>query len=955
MIVILRAVPPRRSFAVLLFLGFVGSVGADVVPWPHELSDLAPNPAIVWGRLDNGFRYAIRANGEPKDGTSLRLLVLAGSLAEAAEQRGYAHFVEHMAFNGTRLFKRETLRGVLQRHGMAFGADVNATTMFDRTVYRLELPVSGPEQLQEGLTVMREFADGVSFEPTDVERERGVIFQENRMRDTASTRSGAAFNRFALPHSRLADRNPGGTEESIRDATAEGLREFYTTWYRADNLVLVAAGDFDPAVLARQIEETFKTMSTPATPRPRMELGRINALASPPVGMHHENGGGAPTCMLFAISPVPPVESRASRGEGLLRTLAFAAFNLRLGEVARRHEKRFFSVQAECPTTLSLMRQPTLIVAARAGEWRPAIATGEQELRRAREHGFTAAEIAEARKGFLADIATYERDAALRPSRAWAGLLTDALAENRVPTAPRDFSALSHEIANGATPESCLRAFRDAWGATPPRLFVHGHIAGRRPVESFTAAYAASARKAVAAPSAGAKAGAATDEFAYTEFGPPGIIVKRDYDEARELHRVEFANGVRLNLKATSVQPNLVLYQARFGYGGASEPRDQPGLRYTADAFVTLGLERHDIREIRRLMTGEDVTLGLEVLEDAFRFAGNSDSAGGERLFQLLTAYFLHPGWRKDAWRGVVDAVLAGYAERDNTPGALLELDRIAFLASQDSRYRRPPQKAVRARSVNQLRAWLGPQLKSAPLEVGVVGDFEVEEMIALAGRTIGCLPPRQPWPKPPAVNFVARVDPPRPVEVSPASRHGAVQVTWAAPAEHDLFTACTLELLAEVLRDRLFARIREEMGATYSLGCWVARSDFQPEAGHMTAALTCGPTDAKRVGELVRQIADELAGEGVTVDELERARQPKLQAVPTLLGNNAGWIGPVSVAQSQPDALEGMFQRADNLARITTADVNALAAKILLSARASVFTTIPKTEARPTEAKTSR
>jgi zinc protease len=286
--------------------------------------------------------------------------------------------------------------------------------------------------------------------------------------------------------------------------------------------------------------------------------------------------------------------------------------------------------------------------------------------------------------------------------------------------------------------------------------------------------------------------------------------------------------------------------------------------------------------------------------------------------------------------------VVRAFADMDNNALLALNGERISRLVNQDGRFQRAPIKKIQSYSLDQLRAWLEPQLKSAPLELGAVGDFDVEEMIELARRTIGCLPRRNPWPAPPALKFIDHLSETVELPVASTNRHGAIQVSWALPAEHDHRTERKGELLAAVLGNRLETRIRHDMSATYSPRCNVTRSEFQPESGYLIASLTCGPSDSKRIGEIVEKIADELARTGVTKEELERARQPKLQSVPTLLRQNTTWISLVNVAQSQPEKLELARTRASDLESITVEDLNRLASKILLTSRASLFISTP-------------
>ena len=257
---------------------------AGAVPWPHERGDLAPDPAITWGRLPNGVRYAVRSNAEPRGRISLCLMVETGSRLERDDQQGYAHFIEHMAFRGTRPFPAGTLVKTLQRHGMAFGAEVSAFTSLTNTYYNLNLAGNTPENLAEGLQVLRGFADGIIFDPEDLQTERGVILSERRTRDSGPERMGWARSGHALcpysPDPAQADRRarldqprrprrPGGV---LRDAGTGR-----SAW------CLIAVGDAKPEFLAAQIARHFGDLQSrrPAVPEPAVGPGGTDSGCAP--------------------------------------------------------------------------------------------------------------------------------------------------------------------------------------------------------------------------------------------------------------------------------------------------------------------------------------------------------------------------------------------------------------------------------------------------------------------------------------------------------------------------------------------------------------------------------------------------------------------------------------------------------------------------------------------------
>ncbi|HEV8185394.1 MAG TPA: pitrilysin family protein, partial [Chthoniobacterales bacterium] len=220
---------------------------AKPLPFPHETSDLKPDPAAHFGKLKNGVRYVVLPNHEPKGRASLRLLVLAGSLHETEEQRGLAHFLEHMAFNGSTHYPPGTLVEFFQRMGMSFGGDTNANTGFERTVYLLELPRADDATLTEGLRVFRDYAGGLLLTEPEIERERGVILSEKRASDSVGFRTFVAQFEAMLGTTLLPKRIPIGTPEVITRAQRDRFTDFWNAWYRPEKIVVVVAGDFTDA------------------------------------------------------------------------------------------------------------------------------------------------------------------------------------------------------------------------------------------------------------------------------------------------------------------------------------------------------------------------------------------------------------------------------------------------------------------------------------------------------------------------------------------------------------------------------------------------------------------------------------------------------------------------------------------------------------------------------------
>jgi len=290
-----RLLPPLHLLAALTAIGgalapaFGQPVAAAAPPAAEAAAPSAPaadapggdafaldrqlplDPAVRTGRLENGLRYYIRANAKPEDRAELRLVVDAGSILEDDSQRGLAHFAEHMAFNGTRRFARQELVDYLEGIGMRFGPDLNAYTSFDETVYMLQVPTDEVAILERGLDILEDWAQGVTFEGEEIDKERGVVIEEWRGRRGAGARVQDQQFPVLFKGSRYAERLPIGEVEVLESFPHDEIRRFYRDWYRPDLQAVVAVGDFDPVAVERMVRSRFSGLRPPAEPRPRIE------------------------------------------------------------------------------------------------------------------------------------------------------------------------------------------------------------------------------------------------------------------------------------------------------------------------------------------------------------------------------------------------------------------------------------------------------------------------------------------------------------------------------------------------------------------------------------------------------------------------------------------------------------------------------------------------------------
>lgn len=927
----------------LLLAGAVALLASPVLRAQPAASatGLMPDPAVRFGRLDNGLRYAVLANAEPKGRASVRLYVGAGAFAETEEQRGLAHFLEHMAFNGSTHYAPGTLVEFFQRMGMSFGGDTNAFTSFDRTQYMLELADTKEATLAEGFQVLSDYAGGLLLLAPEIDKERGIIASEKRARDSVAFRTQIAGLEFALKGTRLPERLPIGLSEVIAGAPRERFVDFYDTWYRPELMAVIAVGDFDAAAVEKQIAARFAGLKPRAPAKPAPDLGRV--AEGPQTGFHAEPEAASTTISISLITGyTPEPDTAANRLKRLPRSIAFAMLNRRFSVLAKKEGAPFVSASASAGEMFRFIRQASVDVTSPAATWAAALAVGEQELRRALEHGFQAGELAEVKAAFLNSLQQAVKTAATRRSPDLANGLADALHEDEVFTTPAADLALYEPALAKVTLADCLAAFREAWTGAPRRVFVAGNavIPGDAPA-AIAAAYAQSAAVAVAAPAA-----EQTAAWAYTDFGPAGTVTKREHVADLDLTLVTFANGVRLNLKKTDFEAGRIGLSARVGDGAVTEPATQRGLASLAGGtFTAGGLGKHSTDDLRRLLAGKNVGVRFAPSSDAFVFSGGTTPDDLLLQLQLMTAYLTDPGYRPEALRQAqkgIEQMYLGFAHTVNGPMAT---EVANLIAGGDPRFGVPAKEVMLSRTLDEVKAWLAPQFAQGAIELAVVGDLDVDATIAAVAKTLGALPPRAPKPALAELKKVAFPAQPftRDYTIQSELPKGAVTLYWPTTDASDVRRTRRLSLLGSVFSDRLRVKIREEMGGTYSPRAGSMASDTFPGYGYISTSIDVAPDTADRVAEAALSLADDLAKNGVSADEHARALQPLLTSAKESLRNNGYWLGSVlSRAQEKPEVLDWARTRLADLEAMKPEELSALAKEYLSAARASRVTILP-------------
>jgi zinc protease len=909
----------------------VPAAEAGAKTWPHENSDIPADPKAVFGKLENGMRYLIYPNAEPPGRVSLRLHIAAGSLMEAEDQRGLAHFLEHMVFNGSKNFTPDELIPRMQSLGIAFGAHVNAYTSFDETVYMLDLPNLSEEMMGLGFTVMRDFGDGAKLDLAEIDAERGVILSEKVSRDTVGYRLMQQQFEELLPGSLLNRRFPIGTEEVIKTAPRERFVDFYTRYYTPERMTFIVVGDVKPAEIEERIRASFGSLANPTEPGANPELGKVEAVEGIQPAVFSDKEVASTDLSLTSIREyVPAPDSTTRRLSMLPLELAHSALGRRFERIAKQDGSPISGGGASRAELFNYVELGSIDVSVADDRWQDALPVLEQEYRRALEHGFTDAEIAEAKANVLN---AYEQAVRTAPSRRSEGLATGiarSINSGSVLSTPETDLEIARKGLDLMTPESCHSAFREFWGDRGAHLVLTTKEEPDNARSTLLAIYEESRSKPVAAPEQRAVA-----TFGYSAFGEPGTVASRSEVGDLDFTQCVLSNGVRLNFKRTDFEKGGIRLIARFGSGKLTQPKDTPGLDFFAQSvFDAGGLGKHSVDELQQILAGRNVGTGFGIGDDHFSISGRTTPEDLELQLQLMCAQLTDPGYREEALAQFKKAVPVIFQQLRHTPaGPQAEME--AWLHGGDSRWAVPDEAKLSSYTLDDARQWLAPALAKDYLELSIVGDFDENTLLPLVLKTFGALPQRDA--KKPELAAARKVAFPK----GPAEKtftyeskieQGTALVIWKTEGfrgNTKLFRR--LNLLGEILSDRLRKEIREKLGASYSPNAGPDGSEGLIDYGYLMAQCVGKAEDAKKLADTATEIANLLARNGTEADELDRARKPLLSQMEKSMRDNSYWLGTV-LAQSQEDParLDLIRGRDADYASITAKELGDIAAKYL-------------------------
>ena len=785
--------------------------------WPFELSDVPKDDRVFYGQLDNGLRYMLLPNGELPGRLSVRMHIDVGSIQEDDDQKGVAHMLEHLVFTGTENYSElPELDYTVQR----LGAHNNAYTSFEETVYDVDLPNTEKDTVNTIFAILREMADRALLTEEKVEIERGIVLSEERSGDSVEWQIILDQLEFLLPDHRLAQRIPIGERDVIKNVPRQRIKDFYDEFYVPEHMTIVVVGDMMTFEMQKLVQDYFGDMEQPAVVGEKYpDMGTIPKGHGFRVSAMSEKEVVDDDLWLTTIKPWEvKVDSRAYRTEHLSLALANFIMGDRFDVLSRVEGTPIKGGYAGRDNFMHYLDWGDIVLVAKHGRWEEAVSILEQETRRAVEHGFTKFELRDVKARILS---YYEDMVLMKDSRESSSLSWDLI--NTInglgvfATPETDLEVLQESLEK-ITLDVMNKEFRDYWSTKDLTLFLTTKEEVNEEMEAKLKQLYLDSQKVKVEPPAERE----QIVWGYTNFGPSGTVVSDTMIEDLQIRQMTLSNNIRVNMKYTDFDSEYLYVVACFGTGKLEMPPRPWFDQFTEYVMDYGGLGKHSYEEVDKIFADNSVWVGFWVNGDDFDVSTEIIADDLLPALQLMVASITDPGYREEAVREYKNDISADMNRlRHRLGGAMQYVEE--FLWGNDPRFGVPTEEELLVFTADDVKAWLDDHLSSSYIELSLVGDFDLDDAVPDILSTFGALPERDAVPIVVGEETREITLPSTPThqtftyENSQIDKASSVVAFPIPHIEQDMSENRRMQILADVLSNRLYDRIREELGDSYS------------------------------------------------------------------------------------------------------------------------------------------
>ncbi len=918
-----------RFIASLLLLTTCSSISAQ-----EKLSDNLPvDPRVKIGKLSNGLTYYIQKNVKPEKKVELRLVVNAGSILEDDDQLGLAHFTEHMAFNGTKNFKKNELVSFLQSIGVEFGADLNAYTSFDETVYILPIPTEKKENIEKGFQILEDWASTITFENAEIDKERGVVLEESRLGKGAQDRMFRVVYPKMFEGSKYAARLPIGKDEILKDFKYDVIKRFYRDWYRPDLMAVMVVGDIEPVEAERLIKSHFGKLKNPNSPRPRMasdvpaRKGSEGIVVTDKEATHHVLE------IYYSYKKAKETISVGDYRDYLVRVLFSSMLGQRMQELTQKAEPPFVFGGSNIGGWARGFEAYQSYAYLGKGGVEPAINALIQENERARKFGFTSAELERVKKMLMKNIErSYNERDKTESTRLVDEYIRNFLEKEPIPGVENEFNYYKKYLEGITLDEVNQFASKTIPATTENKIVI---LTGPEKAD-----FQIPTKEALLSMTENA---AKSDLAAYEEkvvassimekAPKPGAVTEEKENKVLGLTELTLSNGVKVILKPTDFKNDQVVMNAsRFGGQYLSDPKDRFNAEFAATVVSQMGVGEFSPVDLRKVLAGKTASVSPRIGGVSEALNGQCSAVDVETMLQLTYLYFTAPRKDDDLFKSFVSKQQALYQNMAADPQFTFQDSIISILYKNHPWAPKLP-KPESFERIDQERvlAIYNERFGNANgFTFVIVGKFDLATIKPLLATYLGSLPSS---PQKSTFKDVGL----RPVKGSlkreikkGTEPKSFIRMFWNSESPYSSAEQLKLQALTEVLNIKIIESLREELSGIYGGGMYGNLNKYPYSHFSIGVSLPCGPENVEKLISAALAEIDKVKTSGPTTDDLNKVKETWRQQYEVNIKDNAFWARQLLLAVELGSNSDDLLSYEKRVAALTTQDVKDAALKYL-------------------------
>jgi zinc protease len=919
----------KKTLHSVFLLLLLGSLVAMAQPKPVT-EKLRMDPSIKVGKLKNGLTYYIKRNVEPKNRAQLRLVVKAGSILETEQQRGLAHFLEHMQFNGTKNFPKNELVNFLEKNGIKFGADLNAYTSFDETVYMLPVPTDTLAKLEKFMSVLSDWANKATLDVAEIDKERGVVMEEARLRKGASSRIQEKLLPVIFRGSKYAQRLPIGLDTVILHAPYTEFKKFHKDWYRPDLQAIVAVGDFDVAVVEQMIVRQFGSIPMTKTPKPRQQFS-VPLKGGTEAVIIADKEQPYTMVQLYYFQAEKKEITVQNRLESIKRSLFNTMIGDRLEELLQKANPPYQFGASNYSSFLGNLDALTVFAVAKGADVEKALVAVLDENERAARFGFTAGELQRAKLAFRAGVEKQFKEKDKTDSEVYVDQLVDAFLNNEVVTditfdfdlVKKELDAISLEEINALvktliTKENRVLALigpekdKDKWPSVEKLKQLLDNTGN--PITAYI--------------------DTAVDQPLIPVLPQSGKILSEIKVPEVGVTELIFENGVKVNLKPTDFKNDEIKFRAN-SWGGQSlyEDVDFENAALASSVATASGLGNFTATQLSKYLTGKVVQVNTVVGPNSEAIMGSSSVKDFETALQMIYSRFTNNNLDQETVKGFLANQKDFLANMAKTPTPEKVYRDTIQAVMGNYNYRAMPMSVEKIEKVQAEKAMQIFRERFADVSdftFTFVGSFDNEKIKPLVSQYLGGLPTQKK-----VENWHDRGIVPPAGQISKIVKKGTEDKSTVSLIFSDSFVSTPedelmITALGEILNIKLTEKLREEQGGVYSPYVFGQSSKYPSPRYQFRIGFGCSPANVEKLTTLTLAEIEKIKTTGASQVDIDKFVSNQKLEFEKNLKNNDFWLNKLASKYQDGTDIRDILVEDKLLSKISTETTKLAAIKYL-------------------------